>query len=280
MEQLKDGFMIKMILTLLLSILYIGQAHSVDLPAFTNLNQTQVNTIVEEFGASNVHTTVSGASTLGTIFGVEAGVVAGLVDSEGIEEVVQAVNPGANLEVSGIPHASLFAAVSLPLGFGAEATFLPDMDLGDIEMKRVGLAGKFNFGSMLGIPIVDLALKAHFTTSELSYDQAAAGSSPAANITFESESMGLDLMVGYDLNLVLVAAEVYASLGYVSIDGDLTSSVDIFDTSISGLTASSDESGLDYKVGANLKLLLFKFGIEYQSIIDNQRITAKISAKF
>ena len=263
------------------SMLVFSASANAGLPSFNNITSAQAETIVEEFGASGAHTSVSGAASLGSIFGIEAGAIIGLMNSNGIKSIVDTVNPGTDIDVSSIPHAALLVAVSLPLGLGAEVTFLPSLDLGDVKIERTGLAGKLTLtDTMLDIPLVDIAIKAHFTTAKLSYTQPIAGSSVSSNISFDSKILGADLFVGYDLNLVLVAAEIYASAGFVQVDGDFSSSIDIFDSTVTGLTASSKKSGADFKVGATFKLLLFKLGLEYQNILGNTRTTAKFSLKF
>lgn len=253
-----------------------------DLPAFNDIDADQLKTITEEFGASTAHTSVSGANSLGAIFGIEAGVIAGAVKSEGIEEIVNAVNPGEDIDVIAVPHAAVLLAASFPLGLGAELTFVPDIDMQDFSIERTGIAGKWTLtDAVLSVPLLDLAVKAHYTKASMSFLQAAVGSSPETEVTFDAKTMGLDFMVGYSLNLLLLGIDTYASIGYVSVDGTLSATASIFDASVTtGLSAESTQSGLDLKVGANLKLLLFKFGLEYQKILDSERYTAKISVKF
>ena len=251
------------------------------LPSFNNISATQLETIVEEFGSANSHTSVSGANSLGTIFGIEAGIIVGALKSDGIEEIVKGVKPGQEFDIIPLPHAAVLLAASMPLGFGAEMTILPDVDLQDISLERTGFAGKLTLtDAFLKIPLIDIAVKAHYTTSKLSYSQPAAGASPAADISFDAKTMGLDVIVGHSLNLLIIGVDTYASVGYVNIDGTLASTVSIFDATIPGLSAEKKQSGLDFKLGANLKLLIFKLGVEYESLVGNPRYSAKLSVKF
>ena len=83
-----------------------------------------------------------------------------------------------------------------------------------------------------------------------------------------------------------VVVEPYAGLGFISATGDvsLTNALavaDFFDPSLtSGTSASASKSGMQYFVGAQLNLLLFRLAAEVGQVLDSTKYTAKLSFKF
>ena len=89
-----------------------------------NLSQQDVDDISEEFSANFVHSTVSGASTMGSIFGFEVGIVGRVSDASKIGALVK--EQDANSDVSSLYDAGLMAQVSIPFGITAEMVYLPE----------------------------------------------------------------------------------------------------------------------------------------------------------
>jgi hypothetical protein len=249
-----------------------SQSAVADVPVFDDIDEEEMKTIIEEFGSSFSHTSVSSASSLGKIFGIEAGIVVGLVKSEGVKAIVEDVSPGTDFD--SVPHAALLAGVSLPFGLGAELSFIPDVEFADIELKRHGLAFKWTLTDafLSGWPI-DLAIKAHWGNSQLAFRQ----TSPDTEVTFEAEILGAGVIVSKDFLIV----EPYAGFGLVKIDGKLSATASIFDAAFTtGTEGESDRTGVEYFVGVQANLLILRAAVEYGKILDNDKISAKIGLKF
>src|SRR5437016_3186385 len=84
-----------------------------------NLDEAEFKKVVGDFSTNFLHTSVSGASTLGHIFGFEIGVVGGQTKTPHIETLAHEVDPGAKADK--IPQAALLGVLSVPLGFTVEA---------------------------------------------------------------------------------------------------------------------------------------------------------------
>ena len=259
---------------------------SADTPVFDDIDRAELEEIIDEFGSSLSHTSVSPASSLGSIFGFELGVIGGLVQTEGIERIVRSVSPGTEAEQ--VPHAALYGALTIPFGITVESTLVPEIETSDYEFQRLGLGLKWTItDTFLSFLPLSIALKAHMTRAELSFAQVLNNSSTAnqdvnVDIKYDTTITGLNLIVSK--NLLLVTP--YAGIGFVKIDGELgvessTSGLSIFDP---GLTSSSEfeeeVTGEEYFAGVQFNLLLFKFGIEAGKILDNEKISAKFSLKF
>lgn len=261
----------RLFLSIIISMSGLSFSANADVPTFDNINATQLETIIEEFGSAFSHTSVSSASSLGKIFGIEAAIVAGAVQSDGIKDIVNSVSPGTDF--GAVPHASLIAGVSLPFGLGAEISFIPEFELADVELSRTGLAFKWTLTEgWISLPI-DLALKAHYTDSKLGFSQ----SSPTADVDFEAQIMGAQLIISKDLLIV----EPYAGIGFVKVDGKISSTVSIFDNSLTtGTSAENSPSGIEYFAGVQANLLIFRAAAEYGKILDNEKFSIKFGLKF
>ncbi|MCB0341634.1 MAG: hypothetical protein H6626_04815 [Pseudobdellovibrionaceae bacterium] len=247
-------------------------------PSFTSIDGSDLEKIVGDFTSNFAFTSVSPASSLGTVFGVEVGVLAGLSQTPGVNDLAKQVDP--NADIAGIPHLNLLAAVSVPMGITGEINYFPSMDSGDFNMSNLGLAVKWTMtDSILSLPL-DLALRLHYTNSELKFSQTV--NSVATDVEYASTSYGLTAVASRSF----VVIEPYAGLGFISASGDvsLTNALavaDFFDPSLtSGTSASASKSGMQYFVGAQLNLLLFRLAAEVGQVLDSTKYTAKLSFKF
>jgi hypothetical protein len=239
-------------------------------PTFNNITNQQAKDVISDFSGLLNHTSVSSAAPLGDLFGFEFGLVGGMVTVPGVEAATKAAAPGTN--ISDLPHAALYGAVSVPLGFTFEVNFLPSFEASDIDLKNQSLAVKWTFSSLLGLPL-DLALRASMTKSELEFtqDQPVAGT----RIEFESETTGLMLLASKSFVIV----EPFVGVGTVSADGDLRASTDLF-ADVAGLSVSEKVSGAQYLAGVNFNLLLLKVGLEAGKLLDQTKLSGKVSLYF
>lgn len=253
---------------------------------FDNLNEDDVKTVISELGTSFSHTTVSSAGSLGKIFGIEAAIVGGVVESKGIDRLVQeSSSDGEGVEV--IPYGAIIAAVSLPMGLGGEVSFIPSQEaFGDFEYNKLGFAFKWTLtDALLALPF-DMSVKAHHTVASLSFDQTINNSSTGntdvnATVDYSSNISGLQLIVGKSLLLV----SPYIGIGYIRVDGELEVSASgggtIFDPSFSSAqTVDELESGFEYFAGLQLNLLIIRAAVEVGKVLDNTKVAVKLGLKF
>lgn len=247
-----------------------------------NLSQQDVDDISEEFSANFVHSTVSGASTMGSIFGFEVGIVGRVSDASKIGALVK--EQDANSDVSSLYDAGLMAQVSIPFGITAEMVYLPELELSGLSVNRTSFGAKWTITDGLLVLPFNLAVRAHYSTSDLSYSDvinnaSTGGNNVNADIGIESKSYGANVTASLDLLMV----EPYAGIGYVSSDTDInvnaSGGADIFSYT-SAQSASSSSSGLHYFVGAQANLLIFKLAAEYSNVYGIDRVTGKIAFGF
>jgi hypothetical protein len=250
------------------------------LPAFaqdiglTNVDQTDFKKIIGDFSANSLHTTVSGAGTLGDIFGFELGVVGGVTNTPEINKLVQEVSPSN--EAKRIPHGELIGLLTVPLGFTVEAGFIPKVGSDSFKYNTWSLAAKWTPTEFLFELPVDLAVKAYVTEADIEANDTVSG--VATKYEFKNSLVGVTGYVSKDF----IFAAPYFGFGMVNAKGDLTATgTAVFDPSYtSSNSASEKDSSTVIIVGSEFKLLVLKLGVEYTRLFDTDRYTAKLSFFF
>jgi hypothetical protein len=241
------------ILVLFVSLLTAkGPIAHAEAPVFTDLSANEVKDILKDFAATEVFTSVSPASKLGDIFGFEVGILAGAAKVPNIEKFVKEADPGTDFPV--LPHAALFGAISVPMGFKFELAVLPEREMSDVELSYQAFAIQWTLNEVVPLP-VDLAFKVHRTNTTLGYTQSI--SSVATKVEIEDQISGLQVLVSKNLLFI----EPYAGMGLVKTSGEFRAA--------SGLFA-----------GFNLNLLIFKLGLELGKVYDSTKASLKLSAGF
>lgn len=255
-------------------VLSFQRAFASDLE-FTNIDKSDLDKVVEDLSATFMHTTVSPASALGNIFGIEVGLFAGANKTPGIQSLAKEVD--ASNDISAVPMASAFAAVSVPFGITAEVSVVPSFDTDYFKLKSQGVALKWTLTEGLLVLPINLAVKVAHTSSTFSFDQTVGGNT--SKIEYEGTSTQFLLMGG--VNLLIV--EPYLGIGTVSADGELktTAGTNIFDSAFTASTSASSKPNSSIAMaGVNVSLLLIKLGLEYTHAFNSDRYLAKFSLKF
>jgi hypothetical protein len=266
-----------LLLISILSLIHFGFVNSANASlGFENISSEDLNTINKDFSSTFSYTSVSGASSLGSIFGIEAGVIAGAAVTEGIESLAKEVDP--NSEISFLPHAWLVGAITVPGGITIEANFIPELDGGELSFDHLGLGVKWTVTDMIPIPAfpLNLSVKGYFSQTNLSFSQTDSG--VTGDVNYENSMYGL-LAQG---SVSLLVIEPYLGIGWQSSEGKLKSTLSaVFDPSLTtGSSATSEIDGTYFQLGVNVTLLLLRLGFEYQNSFDADRYTAKLSFKF
>ena len=247
-----------------------------------NLSQADFNGVAEEFGANFVHSTASGASSLGNVFGFEIGVLGRMTGAPQVEGLVKEQDPDS--DISDLYDAGLVAIVSIPFGITAELTFLPEIDLGDLDINKTTFGLKWTMTDGLFVLPFNLALRAHYSTASISYKDTLNNDSTGntdvdAEIGIDSKSYGFNVSASIDAFVI----EPYAGLGFVSSTTDLgvtaSGGANIF-TFTDSQSASSSKSGVHYFAGAQVNLLAIHLAAEYSNVYGIDRYTAKLSFGF
>jgi hypothetical protein len=244
-------------------------------PTFSQLTQSQYKDVVRDFSAVTAHTSVSPASSLGTVFGFEVGLVAGAAQTPEIKDLANTADPGS--DVSMLPNAGVLAAMTFPLGFTAEALILPKMDISGVKVSNTSVAVKWTFTDVFPVLPLDMALKLSSTSSKTDFS----GTVPVAgnvDFNYKNKMMGVTLEASKKLTIF----EPYANIGIINTKGSLgVSDNHVFDPSYTtGTSVSEKLSGMQYAVGANFNVLVMKLGIEAGKVFSSTRAAVKLSFYF
>ncbi|MCC7403620.1 MAG: hypothetical protein IT288_04400 [Bdellovibrionales bacterium] len=249
---------------------------------FNNIDKGDLEKVIGDLSSNFAHTTVSGASALGAVFGFEFGLVGGVSSTPGIDKLVKETDP--NADAAGLPHAGLIAMFSVPFGVTVEANIIPSFGSDEFKFSNTGIGVKWTMtDAVLSLPF-SLAVKGTMTKTELDFEtvinNASTGNIPVnSKLNMSGTTTGLAAVISKNF----LFFEPYFGLGMVSTDGDLkvTGTGTIFDTTLTtGQSAGAKNSGSHLFLGAELGLLFFKLGVEYSKLIDADRYTAKLSFYF
>jgi hypothetical protein len=240
-----------------------------------NIDQSDFKNVVSDFGANSMHTSVSGASSLGHLYGFEIGLVGGQTNTPHINHLAHETDPSAS--ASKLPHGEILGVVSVPFGITVEGGLIPKVGGEDFKFNSLALAVKWTPTEILLDWPVAVALKAQLAKSHLDFHQTI--SSVPTDFKYDNTLSGLTVLVSKDFMLV----EPYAGFGLLSTKGDLnvSGSGSVFDPSFTtSQSASATRSGSVWMVGAELKLIVFKVGAEYANLFGTDRFSGKLSFYF
>ncbi|PIS11369.1 MAG: hypothetical protein COT73_04330 [Bdellovibrio sp. CG10_big_fil_rev_8_21_14_0_10_47_8] len=243
-------------------------------PSFTSIDQASFDKISKEFSANFMHHSVQGAAPLGNIFGFELGILAGQTATPDTKDIV-ASSGGSDLDK--IYHGGILAAVSVPLGISGELVYFPKTTASGVSLESTSLAAKLSLNTeLLKMIPFNLALRAFYTDSKLSFDQQVGAVS--STVTDTDKVTGFQLL----LSPAMPVIEPYAGLGIVSAKNTLsTTGGSIFS---SGLTTGSSFDGsynsTQLLAGITARLVFVSLGLEYSNAFGASSYTAKLAASF
>lgn len=259
-------------LFLIFITLFKAQAES---PQFNSLSQDDANKVAKEFSANFVHTTLSPASSLGSVFGFEVGVFGGITQTPEIERVVKEASPST--EISVIPHGGAFGRVSVPYGVTFELALLPESTFSGVTVQNTSYAIQYTPSFLAFLPVA-VAAKVHGSSSKLSFNQAI-GSDSNGKVNVDSTTFGVQILASANL----LVFEPYVGVGFVSSDTDIKTKSQgggsIFAFS-STENFNSKNDGAHIVAGTEINMLLVNFGLEYGNLMGVSRYSAKLSFSF
>jgi hypothetical protein len=256
---------------LLVLIVFSLPLHAVNLP-LQNLSSDDMNKVVEDMSANFLHTSVSGASTLGHLYGFEVGVVGGQTSTPHLNTVVQEADP--TVSVNKLPNAELLGVLTVPLGFTGEVGFVPSVGSSDFKYNTLSLAAKWTATEVVlsDLPF-SLAGKVAYTSSTVTFDQTV--QTVPINYNYTNSETAFTVLASKNFAIV----EPYVGLGYATATGNLsaTGSSSVFQSGVSG---NAKVSSAIWMAGAEVKLLVVKLGAEYTSLFNTSRLSGKLSFYF
>lgn len=241
-----------------------------------NIDRDDYNKLVSDFSANSQHSSVSGASSLGEIFGFEVGVVGGSTATPEINRLAKEQDASAN--IGRLYHAAIFGAVSVPFGITIDAGLVPKVGSADFKYNTYALGAKWTFSQLLGDLPVSLAAKAQVAKANVEFKSAPGGVD--THFEFNNTVTTVLLLVSKDLGLL----EPYFAFGSATATGRMTvnGSGSVFSDSdyAASQTASAKRNSIQYMVGTEVKLGVFKLGVEYNRLFSTNRFTGKFTFYF
>jgi len=254
------------------SILFIlFSCHSFAEFSLNDLDQKEFDSISKEFSANFMHTSVSPASTLGEIWGIEIGVVGGVTSAPKFGALVKEQKPTEDIEY--LPHAGALAVLTIPFGITLEATALPEQTSDNVSYEMMSAAFKWTFSKYLGLPSLDMAVKAHYSSSELSYTDTISG--VETKVTLDTSVYGAHLVMSGEFLFI----EPYFGFGLAKGSMDLNSGVSIFNFTAEKNQSTSQSSSHVF-AGLQLNLFFIHIGAEYSKAFGTDKYTGKVSFYF
>lgn len=240
--------------------------------AFDQLTEAEAEAVIEELSGNFTFTSVSGASPLGSVFGVQVAAVAGITKTDEIAKLAKEASAGADAD--SIPHGGILAMISVPFGITAEASIIPKVGAEDFKFKNMGLAAKWSLTSgLIELPF-SLAVKAHMMKTDLTFKQNVGGVD--ATIDFENTTMGAMVLVSKDLMII----EPYVGVGVVKGDGDFSVAGTNQFFASGTQSFSSDGTGTQLLAGVEANLLILKAGAEVSNQFGVTRFSVKAGFSF
>jgi hypothetical protein len=259
---------------LTLILLSAGFAQAQEIP-LQNITESEFKDVVGELSTNFLHTTVSGAGTLGSVWGFEVGLVGGITKTPDIDALAKRGDP--SVSVDQLPNAALVGAVTVPLAITVEASLLPKIGSDKFKYNTFSLAAKWSPSELFFDLPVDFAVKALMTKTGLTFKDTINGVD--TTFDYDDTQWGLEFLVSKNFAIV----EPYFVLGMVSSKGtmDVTGSTTVFANSYTtDQSASVKQSGVMWALGAQLKLTVLHFGVEYMRMFGATRYTGKLSLAF
>lgn len=235
---------------------------------FNNISQSDLDSVNKEFSHNFLFSSVSGASSLGSLWGFEIGVIGGMADGDKLGEIIRRTN--SNSDFKDLYHASVLGRLSIPFGITAEVAFLPKFEQEGAEVSQVAGALKY---SIIELPLA-VGVRGHYSTTDFKFSQTQGAFT--GTIDYDSSVYGVQAVVSQ--NFVMI--EPYAAIGWVEGKGDLQATGTGTPFQFGGQRGSAKSSSTQLVGGLNLHLGFFNLGAEYSRAFETNRYTGKISFGF
>jgi hypothetical protein len=242
-------------------------------PTFTNISEDDFNKIAQDMSANFTHSSVLGASKMGTVIGVQVGLIGAQTGSSRTNEVVKR-NAGA--ELPNLYNGGIMAAVGVPFGLAVEAVLFPKMTASGASLNSTSLAIKYNMNELIPVLPINLAFRGIYSTSAFSFSQNQSG--VATNVENNNSVTGLQVLISPMIPIV----EPYLGFGLLNSSNELSATGSaIFDPSYtSSQSQKKTNSSTQTLAGVDVNLLLIKMGVEFSSAFGTDRYAFKFAFGF
>lgn len=243
-------------------------------PSLTAVTSEDFENLSNEMSANFLHNSMMGASKMGEIFGVQAGIVLAQTASPKINGIAERTSSSS---LPKLYNAGFMAALGIPFGLSGELVYTPKIGAGGVDLQTMSLGLKWNFNEVIPVLPINLALRGVYSTSKLSFSQDLSG--VRTDVTNDNTTSGLQILVSPMIPLI----EPYAGIGFLSASNKLSASGS---TSVFSSTYSTSQSETrkvtttQLLLGVEASLFLVKLGAEYSRAFATDRYGLKLSFGF
>lgn len=243
-------------------------------PSFTGITESDFDSITKEFSANFTHGSILGASKMGSLLGVQFGLIAGQTGTPNTDAIVKR-SGGSGL--GNLYNAGLLGSVGIPMGIAFEAVMMPKLASSGASVSATSFAVKWNINEVVPVLPVNLALRGFYSNASLEFGQTVA--STAVTVSSKTKVTGVQLLISPMLPMV----EPYLGVGLLSGTNELgvTGTNSIFDPAYS--TAQSEAktvSATQMIAGVDVNLLIMKIGAEVSQSFGATRTSLKLALGF
>ncbi len=249
--------------------------------AFTCFDQSDADLIFKDLTSAFAPTTVSGASSLGKIFGVELGLVISASRAPNTTAVVKSY--GSSFDIPAIPMAGISGIFTLPYGIGIEGSIIPKVDIssyGSFESTNIG--ARWTITDLLPMGFFKIAIRGSYLTSNTSITHAEDSGNILIGTVTENANFDVDIVeMGGVIGLNFKIVEPYLGVSNLKSDGSIVANGSTTTGApIPDVDQKSSLSGSRFYGGVLIKFPLLRIGAEVATIEDVERASIKIAFKF
>ncbi len=252
----------KIILSAVLVLFAVNVHAAVQL---TNITDADFENITKEMSANFTHSSIMGASKMGTVLGFQFGIIAAQTATPNIDAIAKR-NPGS--ELPSLYNAGLMGAVGIPMGLAFEVVMIPKLSSAGASLSANSFAIKYNINEVIPVLPVNLAVRGF--TSNASFGFAQVVSSINVDVNNKTNVSGIQLL----LSPMFPMVEPYVGIGLLSGSNELsvTGSNPIFAPGFStAQSATKSVSSTQMLAGVDVNLLILKLGLEYSQSFGSSR---------
>jgi hypothetical protein len=260
-----------------------------DSPTLANILPGDYDSVTKEFSANFAYSSVTPASSLGGLWGLEFGIVGGESTDPNLKNLVATASPGTNFP-SHLYHAELLARLGLPYGFTVEAMMFPKKTVSSLTLMEYGGAVQWTpTDSILDDLPVNLAAKFSLNKAKVNFTQNATVSGAATVVPVGVEYNDTEWALTALASMKFLVFEPYVTAGYVKSKGTLDLSTNGFNVNFFSQNfpvaaqsnhAESSPTSMEFTAGVDLRLAVFTLGAEYMRVFGCDVATGRLSFRF
>lgn len=260
--------------TVIASVLFWAALQANAAPSFTNISESDFDSITKEMSANFTHSSILGASKMGNIFGFQVGLIAAQTGTPNTDAIVKR-NTGA--ELPNLYNAGLMGAIGIPMGIAFEAVIIPKLATSGASLSATSLAVKYNINEVIPVLPINLALRGFYSNANFEFEQTV--SAVLVTVANKTNVTGIQLL----LSPMFPVIEPYVGIGLLNGSNELSvsGSNPIFAPGYSAAQSETKSvSATQTLVGVDVNLLLIKVGVEVSQSFGASRTGFKLAMGF